>query len=460
MESFFVRFKNVLVLIAVLLAQTILLAVQVRRPDTLDEADGHKVLLLRSWVVAAVTPVEKLSHGIGKGIRGGWSDYIDLRSTRRKNQELQQEIARLRLEQAQFAEDAIQGRRLEALLAFREHYVTSTVAAQVIGTSGVDQSRVLYIDKGSADGLQPDMAVITPDGIVGKIRDVFPKTSPHTAQVLEINDPSSGAGVLLASTRIRALLRGAPDGQIQIGNLTQDSRIKPGEVVLTSGGDQIFPRGLKVGTIESIAPDPDHQPYTKIRIKPAANLTQLEEVLVITGVQEEMTPQAQQDLAAGVATAVEAKRAAELAAERLPSLSTNPDGSPAAPAPGTTAAGAATSPTASILNTPTPKPLPTLHPDRYTFGMTPPASSLTPGGHNAAPAAGTSPEQPEKTPRPSEGAVGDGPGGGAADNGVSDDTEPKPAPKKPTKPKPADGSNPQTSTPPKPPQPQPKEPQL
>jgi len=441
MESFFVRFRNVLVLIAVLLAQTILLAVQVRRADALDEADGHKVLLLRSWVVAAVTPVERLTNGVGKGIRGGWSNYIDLRSTRQKNQQLQQEIARLRLEQAEFAEDAMQGRRLQALLAFREHYVTATVAAQVIGTSGVDQSRVLYIDKGSADGLAPDMAVITPDGIVGKIRDVFPKTSPHTAQVLEINDPSSGAGVLLASTRIRAVLRGAPDGQIQIGNLTQDSRIKPGELVLTSGGDQIFPRGLKVGIIDSIAPDPDHQPYTRIRVKPTANLTQLEEVLVITGVQSEMTPQAQQDLAAGVASAVEAKRAADLAAERLPSLisgvdglATPPGATPAPVAPGT--------PPPSIINTPVPKPLPTLHPDRYTFGMTPPASSLTPGGHNSPSTAPVTPDtQPQAPP--------------ATDSTDTGDGTPKPAPKKPAKPKPTttppdDGNSPQPSQSPNP----------
>jgi rod shape-determining protein MreC len=397
--EFFVRFKNSLVLTAVLLTQIILLAVQVRNPDGPSDVDGRKVLLIRSWAVAAVTPVERLTHAIGGGVRGGWSNYIDLRNTRQQNQQLQQEIARLRLEQAEFAEDAAQGRRLQQLLAFREHYVTATVAAQVIGTSGVDQSRVLYIDKGSADGLAPDMAVITPDGIVGKIRDVFPATSPHTAQVLEINDPASGAGVLLASTRIRAILRGAPGGAIQIGNLTQDSRIKPGEQVLTSGGDQIFPRGLEVGTIESIEPDPDHQPYTKIRVKPAANLTQLEEVLVITGTQSELPQQGQQDLAEGEATA--AKRAAELAAERLPSLSTNPDGTPANPS--TTANPAA--PSAVTV----PKPLPTLHSDRYTPGATPSAASLTPGERNPAPTV-TTPEDngtsgegtPHRTPRPEQ----------------------------------------------------------
>ncbi len=387
MESFTLRYRNALVLIAVLLAQTILLAVQVRSPEAPGQADGRRVLLIRSWAVAVVTPVERLSNAIGDGVRDGWSNYIALRHTRQQNKQLQDEIARLRLEESELAEDAIQGRRLESLLAFRKQYVTETVAAQVIGTSGVDQSRVLYIDKGWADGLRPDMAVITPDGIVGKVRDVFPKTSPHTAQVLEIDDPASGAGVILASTRIRAILRGGPDGRVQIGNLTADSRIKPGETVLTSGGDQIFPRGLKVGTIESIGADPDHQPYTLIRVKPAANLTQLEEVLIITGTQPDLPPVGQQDLAgadataksaAAAAAATEARRAADMAAERLPSL--HDDDPPAVQG----LPGAAPAPTP--LTPAIPKAIPTVHSDRYTPGAAPPAESLTPGGTNPAPA--------------------------------------------------------------------------
>ncbi len=146
-----------------------------------------------------------------------------LRSTRRQNAALQQQLAQLRVQQAAIAEDAIQGHRLQALLNFQQHYVAKTVAAQVIGTSGSELSRVVYIDKGSADGLKTDQAVVTPDGIVGKLRDVF----PHTAQVLLINDQTSGAGVLLASTRVRAIVRGTSTGRVVINNLTPDSRIKP-----------------------------------------------------------------------------------------------------------------------------------------------------------------------------------------------------------------------------------------
>ena len=401
MDSFFVRYKNSLVLIAVLLAQTIGLALQVPHRAESTGTDGRTVLLIRYWAVSAITPFERLFHGIGWGIRYGWSNYIDLRHTRAQNLELQKQLGQLRIQQTAIAEDAIQAHRLQALLAFQQHYVASTVAAQVIGTSGSELSRVVYIDKGKSDGLKSDQAVITPDGIVGKIRDVF----PHTAQVLLINDQSSGAGVLLSSTRIRAILRGTAGGRIVINNLTADSRIKQGETVLTSGGDQVYPRGLPVGTIESIAVDPDHQPYTLIQLRPAANLFQLEEVLVITGTQSELSPQIQHDLATGAAAAAaeaqaaaahaaelkaieDAKSAAEIVADRLPSL--HDDAAPADPnaKPGTPAAAPAVT---------VPRPLPTLHPDRYTPGSTPPAADLTPGApHANIPPA--QPAEPAKTP--------------------------------------------------------------
>ena len=303
MESFFVRFKNSLIFLAILLVQTIGLAIQVRRPTvpgSLDSGapDPHGISLARSWIISTVTPFERLFHGIGHNIYAGWANYVDLRNVRQQNADLRQQLNDMRIQQAAIAQDALQGHRLQALLEFQQHYVTSTVAAQVIGTSGSELSRVIYIDKGREEGLRPDQAVITPDGIVGKLRDV----AAHTAQVLLIDDQSSGAGVLLSSSRIRAILHGAAAGRVVITNLTPDSRIKTGETVLTSGGDQVYPRGLPVGTVESIAPDPDHQPYTIIHVQPAANLSRLEEVLIITGTQSQLPAQVQQDLAQGAAS--------------------------------------------------------------------------------------------------------------------------------------------------------------
>jgi rod shape-determining protein MreC len=394
MESFLERFKNPLVLIAIVLAQIVALAVQVQRPTrgftARDGADGPKVSLLRSWIGAVVMPGERLTHASGSGVRHLWSNYLDLRHTRQENAALRQEITRLRLEQDEFAEDAAQGRRLQALLAFKQRYIGQTVAAQVIGTSGSDQSDVLTLDKGADFGLKPDMPVITPDGVVGKIRDVF----PHASQLLLLNDPSSGAGVLLVSTRLRAILRGTAGGQIQINNLTADSRIKPGEQVVTSGGDQVFPRGLPVGTITSIAPDPLHQPYMAITVKPMASLSRLEEVLVITRTADTLPPDAQADAAGAESAAEASKRAADLIAERLPSLHEEPaaagqpaTGQPAIASGATGTTGAQTPDSVPNLvggvpgvpNSGLPRPKAAAHPDRYSPGTVAPAADLKPG---------------------------------------------------------------------------------
>lgn len=414
----FGRLRNPLTLLALVLAQTLWLAVQVQRPvhsaasaasaasvpmlpAIPGATDNGKVTLLRFWSMAVFGPVERSLHATGSGVRSMWANYVDLRHTRERDKALRGEILRLREEQASFAEDAAEGRRLESLLAFKQQYIAKTVAAQVIGTSGSDQSHVLWINKGSADGLAAEQAVITPDGVVGKLRDVM----PHTAQLLLLNDASSGAGVLLASTRMRGILRGTATGEVVIDNLTPDERIKPGEAVLTSGGDQVFPRGLPVGVITAVALDPRHPPYTLIHIRPAANLRRLEEVLVVTGTVPDLPLAAQTDAAQAQATAEANKRAADMIAERLPSLH-GPEGQAgavagaAAAVAGIPGAGAApaksvdesakesakeTGGVPGIPNSGMPKAQPALHPDRFSPGVAPPAADLTPGAPRPPP---------------------------------------------------------------------------
>jgi rod shape-determining protein MreC len=378
MEGFFSRYRNLIVLLAMLLVQVIGLAVQVRKAlppsgagpataagPTQGPKDGRSVRLIRLWAAGMVTPFERAIHGSHQGMSGLWSDYIELRHTRDENKELLQTVDRLRLEQAMLREDALQGQRLQALLRFQESYIYKTTPAQVIGTSGSIQSHVIWIDKGSSDGLARDNAVITPDGIVGKVREVF----EHSAQVLVINDQTSGAGVVLETTRIRGILRGNLFGQPQVINILADQRIQPGEHVLTAGGDQIFPRGLPVGVVQQVARDPDRGSFINVIVKPAANLEHLDEVLVITSLDAHLSPQQLADLTtseelkgAEVAADAERKKAAAEMAERLPGLK-----DPNAPA----AAPAKTGPDGKPLPPPvpaTPKPIPAKHPDRFSPG--------------------------------------------------------------------------------------------
>jgi rod shape-determining protein MreC len=323
-----------------------------------------------------------------------WLDYLDLRHVREQNQELQKTIDRLRLEQAALLEDARQGQRLQSLVDFQQKYIYKTVAAQTIGSSGSDLSRVFYIDKGSADGLGRDMAVITADGIVGKVRDVF----PHSAQVLVINDQTSGAGVILETTRIRGILRGNALGQPQIVGILYDQRIQPGEKVLTAGGDLIFPRGLPVGVVEKVVRDPERENFIDVVVKPAAHLDRLDEVLVITSTAPRFSSEQQQDLATSeqlmgpeAEAMKEQKKASAIMAERLPGLTdpnapaVNQGAIPANAQPGQNPPAAA-----AIPEQGQPKLLHPQHPDRFTPGT---AAEIPPDS-DAAPAPDTSPETP------------------------------------------------------------------
>jgi rod shape-determining protein MreC len=306
MESFFDRYKNPLVLMGILFIQIVLLATQVKRPDPKNPNSGG-TRLIRVWAVTAVTPLERALVGTGHFFRNGWHNYVDLHGVRRQNQDLQAEITRLRLEQVRLKEDAEQAHRLQALVGFKEKFISQTLPAQVIGTSGSEQSHVIYIDKGVHDGIKVDMAVITPDGIVGKIKDVLPLSS----QVLMINDRESGAGVILEKSRLQGVLRGTTLGELLVDGVMADQKVDVGDQIIASGGDRIYPKGLPVGTVASVAPDRETGTFLTIKVKPSADLSRLEEVLVITKMAEQ----------APVAAGNEGRmRAADILAQRLPTV--------------------------------------------------------------------------------------------------------------------------------------------
>ena len=442
MESFFFRYRNVLVLLSLLLAQIIGLAVQVRRNNAgrtgLDTTDSSGVRLIRLWANAVVSPVELVLEHSKTGAGGFWRNYVDLRHVRQQNQDLQDAVDRLRLEQAALLEDARQGQRLQALLNFQQKYLYKTLPAQIIGTGGSDQSRVYTLDKGKNAGLTRDMGVITADGIVGKVREVF----PQSAQVLAINDQSSGAGVILETTRIRGILRGNAQGQPQIVGILKDQRIQPGERVLTAGGDQIFPRGLPVGVVEKVVDDPDRDGFINVIVKTFANLDRLDEVLVITSNEPRFPEDQQKDLAtsealkgADAAAIEEQKKASAIMAERLPGLTDL--NAPATAAPGAKpgengAAGGAATPTTP----PPPKLIPPQHPDRFTPGHgEQPAGGLGssqgsgPGGQ-ATPKAGVG-KAPQSV---TEGKTKANPTGGDTARPPTQPAKPNPAPNPPSEP--------------------------
>jgi rod shape-determining protein MreC len=268
------KHRSLTLLAGVLIAQVLLLAAQVKRE--------RQVRLIRVWAVELISPLERIGSWAIHGVEHGWGGYIGLRRAREENESLRGEVDRLKVRNAELEGRALEADRLEALLNFRTaHAEASMLAASVIGASPDSGSQVMYLNRGSRDGVRRDMGVITPDGVVGKIIAAYPDTS----QVLLMSDKESGVGALLAETRTQGPVKGTGEPRVSLDYISNDEKVSVGEAVLTSGQDRIFPKDLPVGTVVEATPD-RKSPFMKIRVKPAAHLDRLEEVLILLTRQE------------------------------------------------------------------------------------------------------------------------------------------------------------------------------
>ena len=259
--------RPLLLFAAVVAVQVLLLAFQVRR--------NHNVRLIQVWSVEMLTPIDGAGTSSVDLVRSVWNDYIDLHNARADNRRLQSEVNGLQLEVDRLRGRAAQAGRLASLLSFREsNPAMPLLAARVIAASLAPASKIVYIDRGARNGVQKNMAVITPNGVVGKILDVF----PSSAQVLLVTDHESGVGALLSGSSVEGVVKGDDGAELRMDYVESSTKVQNGEAVLTSGLDQIFPEGLPVGTVLSVKPG---RPFEQIRLRPAAKLDRLGDVLVI-----------------------------------------------------------------------------------------------------------------------------------------------------------------------------------
>jgi rod shape-determining protein MreC len=261
------RHKSLFLLAGVILLQVLLLAVQIKR-----DSQGR---LIRVWTVGAVSPFERAgTYGVWH-IRDVWRHYFALRDTAYENDRLHRENDALKLQITQLQGKAAEADRLAGLLSFKQaHRDVPMIAARVIGASADSASQTIYLDRGEHDGIKRNMGVITPDGVVGKVIESFPSTS----QVLLLTDRDSGVGAMLAGSRIQSPVGGIGEPLLVMKYVPTDDQVSPGETVVTSGKDRIFPADLPVGTVVEAKPG---NPFKQIRIRPAARLERLEEVIVL-----------------------------------------------------------------------------------------------------------------------------------------------------------------------------------
>jgi rod shape-determining protein MreC len=265
-QAFVARHRAFFILLGVLVAQLLLLSAQITR--------NQKVRLIQVWAVAVLDPFERAFHGVVDGTAGAVRTFRDLWRAQQEKRELETQLVAARAEIQQLSEQAAETQRLRRLLEFKQQLPFPAVAAEVIATSPGDASKSIYIDKGSDAGLAADLAVITPSGIVGKTIAVFPRT----AQILLITDSSSGAAATLEKSRVQGIVKGAAVNACQLNYVMNEAPVEVGEHVLTSGLDQIYPKGLLIGTVAEIH---EGNIYKSIKVKPTAELDRLESVLVV-----------------------------------------------------------------------------------------------------------------------------------------------------------------------------------
>src|SRR5262249_3179018 len=266
------RHRSLVLLTAVVVVQVLLLAVQIQHTDK----EGENRSLIRSWSVGMISPFERAgAWSVGK-VRGTWRHYFALSDTARENERLKQENDTLKLQISQLRAKASEADRLAGLLNFRETQEhIPMVGARVIGAGPDANSAVIYLDRGQRDGIKKNMGVITPDGVVGKVIESF----SDTAQVLLLTDRDSGVGAMIEESRIQSPVGGTGEPLLNMKYVSNDDDVKIGEHVVTSGMDRIFPRDLPVGTIAEVKTGTP--PFKHIRVRPAAQLEKLEEVIVL-----------------------------------------------------------------------------------------------------------------------------------------------------------------------------------
>jgi rod shape-determining protein MreC len=241
METLLNRYRNLTVLLIVVFAQLIYLAYQVR--TNRDER------LIRVWAVTAVTPMAGIVEAVRRNTIGFLQDYFILLDVREQNRRLKSDNDHLRMENVYFRNQLATAEHARALILFQAQTPSKTVPARVIGNSTVSTAKAVFVDRGSTSGIENGMAVVTPEGIVGKVVAVYPLVS----QVLLVTDPTFKVGVESQKGHIHGVLN-CGNGKCAVEQIQNEEKVDVGEWFFTSGEDRIFPKGFPVGTVVSAQP--------------------------------------------------------------------------------------------------------------------------------------------------------------------------------------------------------------
>jgi rod shape-determining protein MreC len=245
------------------------------------------VPVLESVTFGTLAEIQRGASAALSSVQRVWNGYIGLRHVQSENQRLTKALQEAQAELQQQRALADRSRSLERLLDLRDRSNLTTMAAEIIAAGASPEFRTLTIDKGARDGVSADMAVIAPNGVVGRV--VLP--SARAAKIQLLVDRNAAAGALVERSRAQGVATGSGDELLSLQYVPEIADVVVGDLVVTSGIDGIFPKGYVIGRIESV--ERSGGSFKNIAVRPAVDFTSLEEVLIV------LTPTPAQEAAEG-----------------------------------------------------------------------------------------------------------------------------------------------------------------
>jgi rod shape-determining protein MreC len=247
------------------------------------------VPVLQAVTFGAFARVQGGTSSVLHGGRNIWQNYVGLRGARVENESLRKQVAEMEIRLQQQRALALSAERLQALLDLKSTTTLPTIAAEVVAGNLNPGMRTITIGRGSADGVEADMAVIEPAGIVGR---VIGRPAAHAARVQLLIDRYAAAGAVTERTRAGGMVEGVDkDPPLTMGLVSNLADVKPGDIVVASGVDGIYPRGFRIGQVETS--ERGAQLYRTITVRPAVNFSSIDEVLVVLVPSRPAAPEAE-----------------------------------------------------------------------------------------------------------------------------------------------------------------------
>jgi rod shape-determining protein MreC len=233
--------------------------------------------VLEAVTFGAFSEIHRFSAAIFGGFTGVWHRYVAVGDVEAENVRLRAEVQDLGVKLQQERARAARGERLELMLRMQQTMTPPTLAADVIGGDASAWFQTITIDKGSRDGLAADLAVIAPAGVVGRI---VGDPAPRAARVQLLIDRNAGAGAIVERSRAGGVVVGDGANGLRMDYVSTLADVRPGDVVVTSGLDGIYPKGFVLGTVGTV--ERGSGLYKTIQLRPAVDFSSIEEVLVVT----------------------------------------------------------------------------------------------------------------------------------------------------------------------------------